>query len=121
MQNKVHHRKMEPVPKPDDPKLLGASEDELLYHGVGDVGLYSLGVFLVSIDHWTKFEPDDLVGVRKAAQRSTFGPRYRDAVNRCLGYLGQDDTRSHEEATSGQVEVFMAVMQYLKNMVASLA
>lgn len=118
---KVHHQEMEPVPKVDDPKLLAASEDELLYHGVGDVGLYSLGVFLVSIDHWTRFEPDDLVGVRKAAQRSMFGPKYRDAVNRCLGYLGQDDSISHEEVMRGQVEVFVSVMQYLGNMVASLA
>lgn len=118
--SKVHHQEMEPVPKVDDPKLLAASEDELLYHGVGDVGLYSLGVFLVSIDHWTRFEPDDLVGVRKAAQRSMFGPKYRDAVNGCLGYLGQDDSRSHEEVTRGQVEVFVSVMQCLGNMVASL-
>ncbi|KAH6970904.1 hypothetical protein BKA56DRAFT_621701 [Ilyonectria sp. MPI-CAGE-AT-0026] len=119
--SKVQHRAMEPVPKVDHPKLLAASEDELLYHGVGDVGLYSLGVFLVSIDHWTRFEPDDLLGVRKAAQRSMLGPRYRDAVNRCLGYLGQDDTTSHEEVTSGQVEVFLSVMQHLGNMVTSLA
>ncbi|KAK7397784.1 hypothetical protein QQX98_012847 [Neonectria punicea] len=120
-QTKVCGQEMEDVRKSNNLSLLAASDDELLYYGVGDVTLHSLGVSLLCIDCWTKFEPDNLLGVRKAARRSGFGPRYRDIVSKCLGYLGQDENEFRPSATSGQERVFLGAMKSLEEMIASLS
>ncbi|KPM37166.1 hypothetical protein AK830_g9383 [Neonectria ditissima] len=120
-QAKTCGQEMEDVQNCSNLNLLGATEDELLYHGVGDVTLHSLGVSLLSIDCWTKFEPDDLLAVRKAARRSVFGPRYRDVVNKCLGYLGQDEDEFRSNAASGQERVFLGAMKSLQEMITSLS
>ncbi|KAI8711685.1 hypothetical protein NCS52_01432700 [Fusarium sp. LHS14.1] len=47
--------------------------------------LWSLGVALMQIDHWTKIDLGDVLAVRRAAARtSQISPKYRELTQRCL-------------------------------------
>lgn len=53
--------------------------------GVRNLTLWSLGTCLFQIGQWSGLRNvDDIPGVRKAAEQSHLGPRYRDLTKKCL-------------------------------------
>ncbi|GAW25477.1 hypothetical protein SAMD00023353_0701260 [Rosellinia necatrix] len=47
--------------------------------------LHNLGVGLIQIDRWANLDPNAINDIEKlATQRSRFGPKYRDLVQKCL-------------------------------------
>ncbi|KAK2611833.1 hypothetical protein N8I77_005155 [Diaporthe amygdali] len=63
-----------------------AIEDARLVHGVRNVTLWGLGTVMLQIGTWSMIEsPDDVVAVRRLAQRTPMlGKRYRDLTKQCL-------------------------------------
>ncbi|KAH7145485.1 hypothetical protein B0J13DRAFT_553569 [Dactylonectria estremocensis] len=73
------------------------TEDELMFCGIDNMALHSLGVALLQIGCGSEVEPGDVMTVRKMALRSSpLGPRYREITQKCLrcdfGY-GSDLTK----------------------------
>ncbi|KAJ0120488.1 hypothetical protein J7T55_015217 [Diaporthe amygdali] len=63
-----------------------AIEDAKLLHGVRNVTLWGLGTVMLQIGTWSMIKsPDDVVAVRRLAQRTPMlGKRYRDLTKQCL-------------------------------------
>ncbi|KAL2672471.1 hypothetical protein Neosp_013182 [[Neocosmospora] mangrovei] len=77
-----------------------ARDDEEVRCNIKCRPLWSLGVALLQIDHWTKIDLGDVLAVRRAAARtSQISPKYRELTQRCLECdfgrrRGQDLSRS---------------------------
>ncbi|KAF7552230.1 hypothetical protein G7Z17_g4474 [Cylindrodendrum hubeiense] len=96
------------------------NEDELLYCGIDNVALHCLGVALLQIDRLKKFEPEDVLGVRRVGRvGSTLGPRYQEITQKCLrcdfGY-GTDLGK-----TQLQKAVYESVIGALESMISTLS
>ncbi|KAK3290853.1 uncharacterized protein B0H64DRAFT_349583 [Chaetomium fimeti] len=60
-------------------------EDELIYCGIENMALHSLGVALLQIERQETIDLKDVLAVRKAAKvPSRFGPRYQEITRKCL-------------------------------------
>ncbi|KAM5348553.1 hypothetical protein ACJ41O_008377 [Fusarium nematophilum] len=103
---------------PSSSMLSQSTEDERLLVGIKNVSLYSLGVALLGIDKWRDFDPDDIVQVRKAAQSSGFGNRYREIVRKCLGCEFRNETDLAQSRLHRAV--YEDVVGSLESMIASL-
>jgi len=59
--------------------------DALFLSGIRNITLHSLGVALLQIGRWNPVDEDDIIQVRKAAERaSPLGPRYDELMRKCL-------------------------------------
>lgn len=101
-------------------RLTEVSEDERLFCGIDNVALHCLGVALLQIDRQKRFEPGDVLSVRKMARvSSTLGPRYQEITQKCLrcdfGY-GTDLGK-----TQLQKAVYESVVGALELMISTLS
>ncbi|KAI1129082.1 hypothetical protein F5Y10DRAFT_239146 [Nemania abortiva] len=61
------------------------TEDSWPSQRIRNAVLHNLGVGLLQIDRWTNLDPSAIDKIDKIAkQRSRFGPKYRDLVQKCL-------------------------------------
>ncbi len=62
-----------------------ADDDSRIVCGIRNVTIHSLGVALLQIGRWKLLDEDDILQVRKAAERpSRLGPKYDDLTRKCL-------------------------------------
>jgi hypothetical protein len=62
-----------------------AVDEAMLVYGIRNMTLHSLGVVLLQIGRWNRIEPDDILQVRRLAQRvPRLGPKYQDLTQKCL-------------------------------------
>ncbi|KIL88410.1 hypothetical protein FAVG1_08490 [Fusarium avenaceum] len=109
---------MQGLSTPESFRLSQSTEDERTLHGIKNISLYSLGVALLGIDKWRDLDLDDVLQVRKAAQSSSFGDRYRNIVRKCLGCEFRNETDLAQSRLHRAV--YEEVVGSLESMIASL-
>ncbi|KAI0185939.1 hypothetical protein EV127DRAFT_395970 [Xylaria flabelliformis] len=117
----VIERKQKQVCKPPEllPLTRTVAGDSGRSQRIRNTVLHNLGVGLLEIDRWTNLDPNAIDNIDKlATQRSRFGPKYRDLVQKCLYCdfgVGADLLKPQL-----QIAVLDKVMRELESMISGL-